>query len=93
MPTSVYDNPVSSIKIGPNPFADFLNIDMEKLSGYKITIYGVDGRVYLKNQTYDKGNIQLNLGFLHPGIYILNINSTEYSEPIHDFKIVKLIGY
>jgi hypothetical protein len=91
--TSVHDKPVSSIKIGPNPFTDFLNIDLEKSADYEITILSVDGRVCLKKQIYDKGNFKLNLDFLHSGIYILNINSAENSEPFSDFKIVKLTDY
>ena len=88
--TSVLDNLIPSIKIGPNPFTDFLNIYLKKSSDYEITIFGVDGRVYLKNQIYDRGDVQLNLSFLHPGIYVLNINSEGNSEPVKDFKIVKL---
>jgi hypothetical protein len=90
--TLVLENSIPSVKIGPNPFTDFLNINLKKSEDYEITIFGVDGRVYLKNQIYDKGNVQLNLGFLHPGIYVLNINSAKNSEPVNDFKIVKLIG-
>ena len=63
---------------------------MQKSSDYDIAILGIDGRVFYKNRFFDMVNNKLNLSFLTPGIYVLNINSTENSEPIKDFKIVKL---
>ena len=88
--TIVFENSISLVKIGPNPFTNFLNIDMKKSSDYDITIFGIDGRVCYKNRFFDMVNNKLNLSFLTPGIYVLNINSTENSEPVKDFKIVKL---
>ncbi len=88
--TLVIENSIPSVKIGPNPFTDFLNIDMEKSSDYDITILGIDGRVCYKNRFFDMVNNKLNLSFLTPGIYVLNINSARNSEPVKDFKIVKL---
>jgi hypothetical protein len=88
--TLVLENSIPLVKIGPNPFTNFLNIDMEKSSDYDITIFGIDGRVCYKNRFFDMVNNKLNLSFLTPGIYVLNINSTKNSEPVKDFKIVKL---
>lgn len=90
--TLVTYNSIPSVKIGPNPFTDDLNIDMEKSLDYDITILGIDGRVCYKNRFFDMVNNKLNLSFLTPGIYVLNINSTKNSEPVKDFKIVKLVG-
>jgi hypothetical protein len=87
--TSVHDNPVSSIKIGPNPFSDFLNIDLGKSADYEITIFGVDGSACFKDQFRDIRNIEVDLNFLAPGLYVLEIASLINTELIKSFKIVK----
>jgi hypothetical protein len=87
--TSVHDNPVSSIKIGPNPFTDILNIDLGKSADYVITIFGVDGSTCYKDQFRNIRNIDINLNFLAPGLFVLEIASSEKTELIKSFKIVK----
>ncbi len=91
--TSVDDYLVSSIKIGPNPFNDFLNIEFGKTSDYYIRIYGVDGRIYFTANVYAKNKILNDLSFLMPGVYVLNITSADKDPRIKDFKIVKLTDY
>ncbi len=87
--TSVFNNLVSSIRIGPNPFTDFLNIDLEKSADCEITIFNVDGSACFKDQFRDIRNIEVDLNFLTPGVYVLEISSLENTKHIKSFKIVK----
>ncbi len=82
----------SAIKIGPNPFKDYLNIVFEKTSDYNIKIFNIDGRVYYMDKVYAKDKIQTDLRFLPPGVYVLNITFLYENKPDKDFKIVKLTG-
>lgn len=88
--TNINKNLFSSFRISPNPFNNFLNIEFDAPSKYHIAVFGVDGRVYFKDQVSHMKNYQVNTGFLSPGIYFLYITSEENLSNINGYKIIKL---
>lgn len=86
-------NEISSIRIFPNPFSNYLNIYLSQLNKnalVMVTIYNLSGqKIFEKefNLASNFGYISLNnLDYIKSGIYILNIN---YYKESHTIKIVK----
>lgn len=64
-----------SVKVYPNPVKDYVTLTAD-VTIEEVTIYSITGRklqtVYGNNQ-----KIQLNMGNLNPGMYIIKINNTQ----------------
>lgn len=74
------------ITVYPNPFSEFINIDLNFNSEVTISIYDMFGRKVLSNNKLNKDNFTLNTEVLAQGTYLLKIESEEYSKT---FKITK----
>ncbi|MEI6898415.1 MAG: T9SS type A sorting domain-containing protein [Bacteroidota bacterium] len=83
---------VRHFKIGPNPFTDFVNIQMQGASGTKVSlsVRNLLGKeVPLSNPNYilnALGTFQLNLSGLATGIYFIRIETTGF---VYLRKIIK----
>jgi hypothetical protein len=78
---------INFFQIYPNPFTDFLTISAQHgdKQNFVCGLFSLDGRAILKEQSRT-GKINLSLGNLSPGIYILHVKD-EFS--VSSFKIVK----
>ena len=67
--------------IYPNPFKDFVTISMKEVNNGEvhITVYDIPGRLLYSDNYHLNGNgsVQMNLGFLPQGLYLLRIESQE----------------
>lgn len=65
----------------PNPFEDFLTVRMNEIDKgmVHISVYDLPGRELFANDYYQNGvgSIQMNLGFLPKGLYLLKIENRE----------------
>jgi serine protease AprX len=74
MELNTYSN---EIKVYPNPFTSFINIDLLSLDNiFKITIYDIQGRMVFSSEAKLPGRIDLP-EILHPGIYLLELSNSE----------------
>jgi hypothetical protein len=68
----------ANIKVGPNPAADFINVNFEDLEGdFTLTLTDITGRVVSVEQVsiFGAGFHTLNVSELSAGVYMLNINN------------------
>jgi Secretion system C-terminal sorting domain len=68
----------AGIKIFPNPASSYINItdNAAELNGAILTINDITGRVVLRQLLSPANNIQVNIGSLKKGVYVIKINKT-----------------
>ena len=64
----------NQFRIGPTPFADYLDIFTGNGSVYA-TLYGIDGKIYAAKGSED-GEVRLQTQGLTPGVYILHLHTS-----------------
>lgn len=77
--------PAGSVKVitpnvFPNPVHDIVTIDFEDSDAYDIGVFDLSGREVLSQQTLDVDRVQLSLGHLPPGQYIIHIYALDESK-------------
>lgn len=75
--TSVENSALSgNLKIYPNPFADYINIDISEpaFEGFELTVFDIQGRTVFKKQQVMPGRTELPES-LQPGLYIFEIKN------------------
>ncbi len=70
--TAVEENNYISAKVYPNPFKDNIHFEVDA-DDFDINIYGLDGK--LLYQGSHQSNENINLSFIHKGIYIYKIKT------------------
>lgn len=85
-----YNSPVSvdehtsipkNIDVFPNPASEIININIEhrNYADLKLNIYDVTGKL-IKTLMLNQNQSQINVGFLSNGIYLLEINSKDWTK-------------
>jgi len=82
------NNP-NRVSVFPNPFDKYLNINLEQdLSGYiLVRISNTEGKVVLEKLLEGEKLNKLEVGFLKPGMYILEVTNNKQTQT---YKILKL---
>jgi hypothetical protein len=78
--TSIRPNEVEklNVKLYPNPASDMIYIEsMEEIT--QVTVYNAIGRVVLDQSFRNSNRIQVNLGELIPGMYMIKVDGLEHS--------------
>jgi hypothetical protein len=78
--TSIKPNEVEklNVKLYPNPASDMIYIEsMEEIT--QVTVYNAIGRVVLDQSFRNSNRIQVNLGELIPGMYMIKVDGLEHS--------------
>lgn len=85
-----------SLTIYPNPFADVLVLEFNKdgivnTAQFELRILDILGRVHYKNTIQSNFETKriINTTLLSPGIYLLQISSTDQLAITHTFKLIK----
>lgn len=84
---AVEDNDINAlhVKVYPNPASDIVNIQLNTIADYSITLYNILGqRVKTSTSTQTTNTVRINTKDLDNGIYILKIDngSSEISKKI-----------
>jgi len=78
------------IKVYPNPFSEFVNLDLSiynKDTNFTLVVYDIHGKK-VKDYRFNGGNTeQLRLNELSSGIYVLKVSSNQGLE--NSFKLIK----
>ncbi|MEP6793660.1 MAG: T9SS type A sorting domain-containing protein [Saprospiraceae bacterium] len=82
--TRTEENPKVSVKIWPNPFNDFIEVDGIQES-FQYSILNSYGQQLIKGKFSGKGIMHLDI--MNPGIYLLTIQSNHLH---YTFKIIKV---
>jgi len=85
--SSIYDNTKYAVlNVNPNPVRNNLLVDIiaTKPANFDFTILNLTGNIVYKNfqKINNKETIAINVESLKPGLYILNINTLNYSKSI-----------
>ncbi|MBT8327811.1 MAG: T9SS type A sorting domain-containing protein [Bacteroidia bacterium] len=62
----------------PNPFNNFLNIELLDTDDHTVSIYDAKGKLVLSKETNSEENITINTSELTTGIYFVNLGSYYY---------------
>ena len=80
--TNIEEYPISSLRIYPNPVADYLYLKNDSGSNFRYYLYDTNGQLMLRGV-----NTRIDLRFLHSGLYFIKIITDQnYYET---FKILK----
>ncbi len=73
-------NPLSTIKLYPNPVSNYIFIDFEKEVNLIIEILDIQGRILLTRRwdNISKKRKNINISQLHKGLYFINIQFKNY---------------
>lgn len=75
------------IHVYPNPAHSFVNIDLGELrKEINIQVFSMNGKLLLQTETHDEAVVQLNIGGLKNGTYLILLNADGLSE---QFKFIK----
>ncbi len=78
----------TAIKVYPNPVTENLSIDLTNITGKaKLTIYTMTGQL-VGTSTFNQGHNSLNIEHLQNGVYLVNLQFTDYNT-VKSFKIIK----
>ena len=64
-------------KIYPNPTTNFIIVELEKNVNADILVYGINGKIVIKDKLNDENQKQLDFSFLKQGNYLLHINISD----------------
>jgi len=73
--TSLVEKVTENIRVYPNPFMDKCMVELDKIQDYQIHVMDMSGKVLYTNSFANTNAINLNLGYLANGQYILKIMS------------------
>ncbi len=73
-----------SLAVYPNPFVDYINLEMEEVINFEVNIYDMNGLLIQTNKNIDK----VQLESFPPGVYLLEVTDLDSSRMTYK-KIVK----
>jgi aminopeptidase N len=79
-----YSDITKVFSVNPNPFINEINLTFRNnIKNREINLSGLNGKIYY-NQTSTSGSLTLDLSFLNPGIYLLNVkeDGIKYTEKL-----------
>lgn len=85
--TSLSIAPITSVKVFPNPFTEWIGLEGVAESDAPIEIYDAQGRLRQFEQ-YKEQNININSSLI-PGSYLLIVRSNRSKQVLHSQKIAK----
>jgi hypothetical protein len=74
--SGVLANPFRNVKIYPNPFEKKIQLSFNEQIA-SVTMSDISGRKILDKPLYGKKTAEMDLGFLKPGIYFLQLTDTD----------------
>ena len=77
-PSVLKKNEFNKVVVFPNPVKDFLTI-MKQQSDMQLSVFNTTGQLVMKRQLDGSDRQVVNLDFLEPGVYILQIKNNRYS--------------
>jgi hypothetical protein len=69
-------NSAIAINIFPNPTSDFLTVNAPNLSAYSVSVYNMEGRLILNQESTHNASI-INLIGLNTGVYVFCLNTSD----------------
>ena len=77
--SSVIENSMENVIVYPNPFSDKFNVKLDKVQNYQISVIDMSGKELYSNSFANTNAINMDLGHLTNGQYILKIVSESSS--------------
>ncbi len=77
-PSGLKKNEFNKVVVFPNPVKDFLTI-MKQQSYLQLSVFNTTGQLLMNRQLDGRGRQLLDLNFLKPGIYVLQIENNNYN--------------
>lgn len=85
-PSSISANKASTLRISPNPAADFVRIGFESADEVTLKISALNGKTVFESEKYYPGE-KLRINFLDQGVYFITITGPDF---VSSGKLIKL---